>query len=435
MITIDSEYLRNNWKTLAKDSIAIITLYEWDEGDAYLLTSFARIPSSKTINAAIVIEDKAVTEYSIVIRIKRVSKNSKDSNYQSIDGEQYQITAEQTIDNEARNIPINVVNVAESLYSRHRGLLETDLLKDSKVLIVGLGTGGIQVALELAKSGVGNFYLVDPDRLKVENVVRHHAGISFVGRKKVAVAKDLILEKNPAAYIETHPLCADENSTSLLLPIIAKVDLVICATDNRQSKLFVNSLCVKTKRTVIFGGAFRRAYGGQILRVYPHESACYHCFVLAMPDEEADREISSEENANEIAYSDMPVAVEPGLSIDVAPIATMISKLALQELIKKKESTLHILDKDFTASWYLWINRTELNTKYAGLPPLSDSIDEMTILRWYGVYVNKDSECPTCGDFEQALRKEYRLEPETLKDVIPTATFPIETKDKKKEKQ
>ena len=35
----------------------------------------------------------------------------------------------------------------------------------------------------------------------------------------------------------------------------------------------------------------------------------------------------------EIAYSDRPVAVEPGLSLDVLPIANLLAKLALLELL------------------------------------------------------------------------------------------------------
>jgi len=143
-----------------------------------------------------------------------------------------------------------------------------------------------------------------------------------------------------------------------------------------------------------------------------------------MPDREADQEISSEEDAAAIAYSDKPVPIEPGLAMDVAPIGTMVSKLALQELITGKESTLHILDKDFEANWYFWINRPEPNTDYASFPPLSASSSEMTILRWYGVYLEKDQGCPTCGDFGRALREQYGLGLETIAPPVHRSSLP-----------
>lgn len=422
MITITSEYLDANWKALVDTFVLPTQFSEWDAGDAYTLSSIGIMPSQKVAFGAVVLEDAKVSDFPIVIRLRKAFGNARANVYQCPDGIRYEATAERVVDGVTKSIPVHVESIAKSISARRRGLLETDLLKDRSVLIVGLGTGGITVALELAKAGVGKFVLVDPGRLEIGNVSRHSAGISFVGRKKVTAARDLILETNPQALVACHGMEANEDSEDLIQTLIESCHLVICATDSRPSKLFINALCVDAKKRVIFGGAFRRAYGGQVLRVRPGESACFHCFVLTMPEKEADREISSQENADSIAYSDTLVPIEPGLSMDVAPIAIMVSKLALQELIVGEESSFHILDKDFEAGWYLWINRPEPNTEYALWPPLSDSFDEKTILRWYGIYLEKDSGCPTCGDFEKAIREEYGLEPGT--GSLPTQPAP-----------
>jgi molybdopterin/thiamine biosynthesis adenylyltransferase len=226
--------------------------------------------------------------------------------------------------------------------------------------------------------------------------VRHPGGISQVGRSKVNVVRDLILEKNPNATVDVKPLHLSYETADAIGALVREADIVICGTDNRQSKLLVNSLCVQADVPAIYGGAFRRAYGGQILRVRPKHSPCHQCFVAAMPDEAADVEVSSEADASDIAYSDRPVAVEPGLSIDVLPIATMLAKLALLELVADQTSSLNSLKRDFDAPWYLWINRPEPGTPYATWPPLSESSDEMTINRWYGIYFDRDEACPVC---------------------------------------
>ena len=411
MITIPSEYLNINWKKLANNKSLPITLSEWDEGDAYTLSSMGRYLSQKEVYGVIVIGERDTKEYQVVIQLIKVSEK-QEYDYASPTGEKFKAISYLN-KGETRNekVTTHVVNVGYEISSRHHGLIETGLLKDSSVLIFGLGTGGIQIAISLAKCGVGNFHLVDADRLEIGNICRHLAGISHIGRKKVLVAKDLLLEKNPEIRVCTYPINAEESTMNQLHEIANKVDLIICATDNRESKLLVNSISLKTKKVTFFSGSFRRAYGGLILRVYPGETACYHCFLLGMPDVETDQEISSTANASEIAYSDMPVPIEPGLAIDVEPIGTMTSKLVLQELIKGKESTLHILDKDFSANWYFWINRPEPETKYASFPPLSDEVKEMTILRWYGVVFDEDDTCPSCGNFEKALREQYGLEP------------------------
>jgi molybdopterin/thiamine biosynthesis adenylyltransferase len=49
--------------------------------------------------------------------------------------------------------------------------------------------------------------------------------------------------------------------------IVAQVDVVICGTDNRPSKLLINQLRIEAGVVAVYSGAFRRAYGGQILRV------------------------------------------------------------------------------------------------------------------------------------------------------------------------
>ena len=44
-----------------------------------------------------------------------------------------------------------------------------------------------------------------------------------------------------------------------------RANVVICGTDNRPSKLLVNNLCIEANVPAVYGGAFRRAYGGQVL--------------------------------------------------------------------------------------------------------------------------------------------------------------------------
>ena len=69
MITIPKEYLDENWNILISTSILHITLNEWDEGDAYVLSSMGQFHSSKIIDAVIVIGDAKISGIPIVIRL------------------------------------------------------------------------------------------------------------------------------------------------------------------------------------------------------------------------------------------------------------------------------------------------------------------------------------------------------------------------------
>ena len=301
-----------------------------------------------------------------------------------------------------RRAKVQVVPVAEELYSRFGGLLETDALAGKRVSIFGLGSGGSPIANELTKAGVTKSSLVDHDRLEVGNLVRHHCGLSDVGRLKVLAVADAIREKNPYAEISVFPVMVSHDTLEVVEPIVADSDLVVVATDNQPSKLLLNRLIVKHGRPAIFAGAHRRAYGGQVLRIRPGETCCYQCFVMLLPEPARDQEISSPRQAEGLAYTDRPVAIEPGLSNDIAPIAQMAVKLAIQELLRGRSSTLASLDEDLKAPWYLWLNRREVGTQYEGLQPLEYNLNGMFIMRWYGIDIGRHAGCPVCGEFTAA---------------------------------
>lgn len=402
MITLSAEWLAEHWALLVERGQVPLPLSSWDDGDAYTLRTLGPMSSPVSIEGRVVLGETTSVAAPVMVRLRKLLPGTGSAGltyFTAPDGVVYVIEGLQMTDAGPERLEVQVVSVLPALELRRSQVIESNLLRHSCVLVIGLGTGGVHVALELTKSGVGEFLLVDPDRLEVGNVARHHAGISQSGRRKVYAARDLLLEKNPAVHVETHPVRATWETEDVIRPLVRRADVVICATDGRASKLFVNRICVEEGTPTLYGGAFRRAYAGEVLRVRPGQSPCYQCFVLAKPEEEADQEISSEAQAAEIAYSDRPVAIEPGLALDVAPIALMVAKLALQELLIGKETTLRALDRDLAAPWYRWANRPEAGTWCGDWPPLSESVDEKTILRWYGIDLERDPGCPACGDF------------------------------------
>ena len=299
---------------------------------------------------------------------------------------------------------VQIVPLKDEIFSRFGGLLETNALAGQRVFIPGLGSGGSQIALEMAKIGIDDFDIMDHDRLEVGNVARHAAGISNVGRYKTDVMRELILEKNPFAKVRAKSKKVSWDNFEMVRESVTGADLVVCATDSVPSRLILNRLCVEENTPCIFAGAFRRAYGGQILFVKPRSGPCYQCFLMTIPEQARDMEISNRNHAQTLAYTDRPVSIEPGLSNDIAPIGTMVVKLALNQLLKGSQTTLDSLDEDLVAPWYLWLNRREKNTSYENINPLEYNVDGMSILRWYGIDLGRDDNCPVCGSFESRLR-------------------------------
>ena len=296
-----------------------------------------------------------------------------------------------------REVPVLVAPVRKELFSRTRGLFENDMLAEKSVFVAGLGSVGSVVTVELAKLGIMNMVLMDHDHLEVANVIRHVAGLSDVGRYKVLAVADAIHEKNPHAKVETCNRKIAWDTYDLTRQYVCRSDLTICAADGREGRLILNKLCVEENKPIIFVGAFRRAYGGQILSVIPHQTPCYQCFLQALPENVLGQEAPDGEQTP--AYSDRPMEAEPGLSNDIAPLGQMVVKLTLQRLIEGKPTTLQSLDEDLVASWYIWLNRREAETGYSELEPLGFHVNGMHILRWYGVDLSRDPACQCCGDF------------------------------------
>ena len=78
-------------------------------------------------------------------------------------------------------------------------------LQNSKVAIFGIGGVGSYVVEALARAGIGSFILVDNDEICETNINRQIiATTKTIGRLKVDVAKERILDINPNAKIEIY---------------------------------------------------------------------------------------------------------------------------------------------------------------------------------------------------------------------------------------
>ena len=78
-------------------------------------------------------------------------------------------------------------------------------LNKSKVAVFGIGGVGSYVVEGLARAGIGSFILVDKDEVDITNINRQIiATTKTIGKAKVQVAKERILEINPNAKVEIY---------------------------------------------------------------------------------------------------------------------------------------------------------------------------------------------------------------------------------------
>lgn len=133
----------------------------------------------------------------------------------------------------------------EDKFSRTKMIIgeeKFNLLKNKKVAIFGIGGVGSYVLEGLVRSGIENFVLVDNDKVSESNINRQIiATTKTVGKDKVDVARERVLEINPNANVEFHkvfylPDCEEkilDNSIDYIVDAIdtvaAKIELVVQA--------------------------------------------------------------------------------------------------------------------------------------------------------------------------------------------------------------
>ena len=140
-------------------------------------------------------------------------------------------------------------------------------LKESKMLIVGLGGLGCSASQYLATSGIGHLTLLDFDHVSLSNLQRQvlHCD-ARLNMPKVESAKIALEQLNPHIDIQTINAKLTEEKLAELIP---HFDLVLDCTDNVDIRNQLDRQCEKAHIPLISGAAIRME--GQI-SVFTYES-------------------------------------------------------------------------------------------------------------------------------------------------------------------
>lgn len=151
-------------------------------------------------------------------------------------------------------------------------------IQDFKATLIGCGGIGNLISNMLVNSGVGEITLIDDDVIEITNLTRQ---ILFtendVGKKKIDVLKNRLIERNSSANINCIDLGIKKESD---IEKLGKSDLFIVSADSpRDFILWINKYAVKNKQAYINVG-----YIGDIAVVgpfyIPGVTSCFECSQL-----------------------------------------------------------------------------------------------------------------------------------------------------------
>ncbi len=139
----------------------------------------------------------------------------------------------------------------KNIFSRELPLIGEEgynKLKSSSVIVFGAGGVGSYAIEALARAGIGAITIVDNDTVDESNINRQLIALhSTIGRDKVSIEAERILDINPDCSVTPIKEFFDENSTIDL----TKFDYIIDAIDSVKSKLFLAETALKNNIKII----------------------------------------------------------------------------------------------------------------------------------------------------------------------------------------
>lgn len=125
---------------------------------------------------------------------------------------------------------------------RHGAQLQ-DAFFSATVAVCGLGGLGSNIAVSLARAGIGKLILIDFDRVDITNLHRQQYKVSQIGRYKTQALSETLLEIAPYMELETHTVRMTESNAA---EILHNADIVCEAFDNAECKAMLTNVVLET---------------------------------------------------------------------------------------------------------------------------------------------------------------------------------------------
>lgn len=236
--------------------------------------------------------------------------------------------------------PVSPVEVRRAdpywLTARTGGDDASSILRRKRVVVVGCGSLGADIALLLAKAGVGNFILIDGDLLDWDNVGRHLLGGSDVGRRKDEALRRYLVSQLPHLWVKRPDEAKWELAYAKDPTVLSKADLVISTTGDWSSESALNVIARRRLNIppILFGWTEPFGVGGHALAVLD-SGGCLGC---GMTELGKFQDTLSEWPHDAPTLKRAPACSEffqPYGPIEAGPIKTTIATLAIDVLLRR----------------------------------------------------------------------------------------------------
>ena len=163
------------------------------------------------------------------------------------------------------------------------GIFGQKRIKNSKVLIIGMGGLGCPLLTYLASAGVGNLGIIDHDKVEISNLNRQTLfNLSDIGKFKVVQAKMKIDKIFRAIKVRKF---TEKIVKKNIRKILTGYEIICDGTDNFDTRYLINDECKKNKKILI--SAAINKFDGQIFKFnFKKKGSCLRCFMPERPEQE-----------------------------------------------------------------------------------------------------------------------------------------------------
>mgnify|MGYP001337574593 FL=1 len=184
-------------------------------------------------------------------------------------------------------------------------------LQNARVAVFGVGGVGGYVVEALARSGVGALDLFDGDRVSLTNINRQIIALEdTVGRSKVEVARERVLQINPECHVQAREMFfTPENAGEV---DFTQYDYVADAIDTVTSKIELLRLCREAGVPVISSMGAGNKFDPTAFQVAPIEKTSVCPLARVMRRELKKRGITGVKAVYSTEESTAPLAAEEG---------------------------------------------------------------------------------------------------------------------------
>jgi molybdopterin/thiamine biosynthesis adenylyltransferase len=169
---------------------------------------------------------------------------------------------------------LDILNTPDSVYKLQKKI------KDTSVAIVGVGSIGSWILIELIQMGFEKFKLFDFKQLREDSIARHALFDStMIGKDKSCFYTELGKKINPNIEIEGKSLSLTTDRS--FLDFLSDVDIIVnCADDPYigYSSIFLSRYAINKEKLLFVAGGFDAHLGCLGELIVPYKTPCADCY-------------------------------------------------------------------------------------------------------------------------------------------------------------